>query len=214
MAVEGSRKRSANVGHHDLGRLVTLADGTKAFLPSNVLVAADGSLVSVDSVSGALTTVTQAHHQIHEREFYSGDHNFPSSAEGNKDFLLVVGANKELHFRFNVEAISVDAIFTLFEGVTASNNGTPVSLHNHHRRTPVATSDALAFHAPTITNTGTALFGPHYISSGGRLASGELGNSDERVLTVSTKYLLRMATQGANGIVNTTINFYEEDPPA
>lgn len=33
MAVPNSRKRSANVGHHNYGRLITLSDGTDAFVP-------------------------------------------------------------------------------------------------------------------------------------------------------------------------------------
>lgn len=37
MATQSSRKRAANVGHHTLGRLVTLDDGTTAFLPSNAI---------------------------------------------------------------------------------------------------------------------------------------------------------------------------------
>ncbi len=45
MATSASRKRSASVGHHQLGRLITLADGTTAFLPFNELVDPDGNTI-------------------------------------------------------------------------------------------------------------------------------------------------------------------------
>lgn len=48
MATESSRKRAANVGHHEYGRLVTLADNTTAFQPFGLSggIQPDGDYVS------------------------------------------------------------------------------------------------------------------------------------------------------------------------
>lgn len=49
MAVAGSRKRSADKGHHQYGELVTFVDGTKAFKPFNAIVGSGEGGVPVKS---------------------------------------------------------------------------------------------------------------------------------------------------------------------
>lgn len=54
MAVSDNRKRSANVGHHQYGQLITLADGTTAFQVLNGISDKSGNTVGVKIAENAL----------------------------------------------------------------------------------------------------------------------------------------------------------------
>lgn len=62
MAVPGSRKRSADKGHHSLGTEITLSDGTLAFLPYNTLSGVDGGVISTETIGGRTSLAVNVHH--------------------------------------------------------------------------------------------------------------------------------------------------------
>jgi len=156
------------------------------------------------SSDGALVTMSYMVQQTHSgRFFFASYYNASVASAGTLDMLAVTSADADLapHIGMMTDA-GAQGTFSVYEAVTASNNGTTVPIYNANRQStkvPVT----VAYHTPTISNTGTAIIPAHFQAggSGGNAigsTGGDLARIPELVLLPSTKYLFRF-TNTSNG---------------
>lgn len=164
----------------------------------------------VDEVSLGLIVVDFDHHEIHEGNRYFV-----------KNWQDVDGAGTTLNFLFTVPNTAKvphatwelsgeeEFTFTLYEGTTVTNNGTPVPVFNHNRNSS-HTPGVGVFAAPTITNMGTIIWatkiGTGKSATEGRTTEGEL------VARAGINYLFRIVKAAAGTAwIDYLFDWYEHE---
>ena len=106
--------------------------------------------------------------------------------------LLFVTPDSTIYAHWTLTAQTTGAaIVQIFEGTTASSNGTAVTRLNRNRNS-TNTSTTLAFHTPTITADGTKMSEKYLGSEGFKESTGQGVRGDsEFILKRNTKYLVR-----------------------
>ena len=138
-------------------------------------------------------TIDTIHQKVHEGRLFSGGYYNASVNNGaTLDILFQTDATYIFHGIANV-SVGGDATMQMFEGVTFSAAGTPITMSNHNR-TSAKVLGGGAYHTPAITGTGNQMNGTIYIpgGSGGNSSGGKGGFEQEYVLAASTNYLLRI----------------------
>ena len=167
-------------------------------------VSDDGALVSMPYNTAA----THA-----GKFFFTNFYNAAIAAAGTIDVLVVTGATTTPHLAVMVD-IGAASTLSIYEAVTASNNGTALSVYNANRQSTKVTT-AAAYHTPTITGTGTTLMLNHYIAGGttGNATGGsssDFARVTEFVLKASTKYLFRVTNIAAGATAGSVqLGWYE-----
>ena len=167
------------------------------------------------SSDGALVTIPYTIEQTHDgRFFFASYYNAAVAAAANIDMLIVTGATTTPHIGIMVDT-GAQGVMSVYEGVTASSNGTPVTVFNANRAS-TKTSTATAFYTPTITGTGTAILPARFVN-GGRgnnaigSSSGDFARITELILLPSTKYLFRFTNTSAGATpVSMQLGWFEE----
>lgn len=154
------------------------------------------------SYDGVLITIPYNTQQTHSGKFFfSNFYNASVASSGTIDILVETSSRYSPHLAVMVD-VGAASTLSIYEGVTASNNGTPLTAVNANRTsTKVAT--AAIYQTPTITNTGTTLMLDHYIAGGatGNPVGGsstDFARVTELVLKLSTKYLFRVTNRSAS----------------
>lgn len=153
------------------------------------------------SSDGALITIPYTVEQTHDGRFFFTNFYVAALASGaNLDMLVVTGATTVPHIAVMCD-IGAAATLSVYEGVTTSSDGTPLTAFNANRQSTKITTASVT-QTPTVTGTGTALLLNHYIpggttgnSIGG--SSSDFARVTELLLKTSTKYLFRMTNLGA-----------------
>jgi len=154
-----------------------------------------GSAYPVDSATDALLTVDYDHHEIH-----SGGHFFVEGwqdvdgAATVVDFLWVVPNTAKWPHALWELAGEAEFTLSLYEGVTTSNDGTPVTIFNSNRNLTTKVATVTAFSAPTVTNTGTLILTD---IMGAARSSGSTARNHEFIGKQNTKYLFRITKSAA-----------------
>lgn len=172
------------------------------------------------SSDGVLVTIPYTTQQTHSgRFFFTNFYNATIGAGANFDLLVVTGADTTPHIAVMTD-VGGPCTLSIYEGVTASNNGTGLTVINANRQSTKVTT-AAAYHTPTITNTGTTLLLNKYIpggSTGSGPGGGSIGGSQsdfarvtEILLKTSSKYLFRVTNLGAGNIAGSTQLGWFED---
>jgi len=164
-----------------------------------------------DEYTGALAAIDIAHLMVHAGRFFSvPDVDLDVDIATPKEWLFVTPDDDDLevHATLGVSS-SGQTRFELFEGATASANGTEIVPVNHHR-TSTYESQVTAYKDPTITDAGDLIDTAAVGSTGGSVKLGGVArNGAEWDLKPNTVYLLR-ATAGANDLVMTlSAEYYE-----
>lgn len=209
MATEASRKRSAAAGHHQYGSLVTLADGTTAFLPSSSIVnPADATVqVAVDSIGEGLVVIDADHYRVHLGQAYFSSLKISTLGAGASfDILLTNPADNYPHLRsFAGVMTSGPCDVFVYEDTTVSSAGTGVAAVNMNRSS-ANTADLVLTHTPTVTRVGTQLeytMLPAGHKQGGVWASVAI----EWILKPSANYMFRL-TNNDNSAVDGGLEFF------
>jgi len=166
-----------------------------------------------DTISLPLETITVVHKKTHESKYFSGGHQSASVANNaSVDILLHVGTIP-IHTIF-LATTDGAALGYLYEGVTYSSSGSALTVSNHNRENPVA-STATAYHTPTVSATGAQIdgiaqiaggAGPHAIGGSSSHLTGEI------ILARNTDYLLRITNiSGSSQRMTSHFEFYEPD---
>jgi hypothetical protein len=144
----------------------------------------------LDSATEALITMSYAHHEIHAgSHFFTGSH-LELGNGATHDILFVTPDNAKLsHMTFTLST-AIGAVFTYYEEVVATGNGTPLIVVDRNRNTKNVAGTTF-FHSPTGLSNLTEIIGDGAIGAG-RTAGGTIRDSNEFVLVPNTKYLIRL----------------------
>ena len=149
---------------------------------------------NLDEVAKVPIGIDYVHHEVHEGKTYQSSYKSPEGSDvadnGNITFLIVTG-DRLCHIVF-MGAAGGDTESLLYEGVTTSDDGTPIFVHNMNRN-GIMTPSTAVYVTPTISDTGLTLHnslisggtGPH---SGG----GQARTNTEWILKPNLKYAARM----------------------
>jgi hypothetical protein len=167
---------------------------------------------AVDSETGALLTIDTIHHEVHEGEMFSSEYNNTSVSNGASLDMRLTTGTKRVHLVFETLVTGLCLAY-LYEGATISG-GTALAEYNMDRNSANAALMAVT-HTPTVTATGsTAIINGRIIPGGTspttRVGSG-VRSSVERILKVSTEYLLRITNSSGGTIpIGVVLEWYEE----
>lgn len=155
----------------------------------------------IDNLVKILPVLDAEHYQIHAGVFFSNRHFTTLGAAGSQDYLIKVGASKNLHFKFEIGC--EDGLrWYLYENPTITANGTALALFDHDRQA-AATSTAAFYHTPTNSALGS-LIDTGYIG-----ANGSYRSEEEWILKKSEDYIIRLLDRGAGGDVSFRPEWYE-----
>jgi hypothetical protein len=178
----------------------------------------DEELYKFDQFAHATTVIQELHRLTHDGFVYHSSGKVTGMIDSNvDDFLVVVPAVTFPHFqRLQITAGRGDIDILVYEGATASDDGTPVSTFNVNRNS-TNTPDTVLNSAPTISDVGT-LIHTQWIqptaTGVGQSPAGITGetNGEEWVLKPSTKYLIRITNNsGATIAYRYEFLWYEID---
>ena len=150
------------------------------------------------------------HHKVHHGELFT-----MSDIDTDVDILvpkeyLFVPKDDEVDIVFSVFS-NKGLLIELFEGVTTSADGTPITAFNHNRIHSQRVHKMEIFIDPTVTVDGTRLsvikIGD--VAQGNRTIVGEARPGAELKLAPDIKYLIRMTADADDTTVNISASFYE-----
>ena len=170
----------------------------------------------VDDLTGAAVAIEELHHMVHEGFVFHGSGKVTGMVDANvDDFLIVTAANNIPHVQsFNLSFGSGDIDVQVYEGATASDDGTPESLFNTNRNSLI-TPDLVMNSAPTITGVGTLIHTGWVVPTAAGIGQSPEGitaegTGEEWILKPSTKYLVRITNNSGDTIdYRWEILFYE-----
>jgi hypothetical protein len=166
--------------------------------------------VRLDSSTRALNCIDNAHHEIHDGSAFVVNTVVDLAGNSSQTNIFVSGlSNKESNmiWRFISEA---EADFKLYEDVTVSSSGTPVTIWNRNRAS-LTTSNSLVFSSAEISDTGTNLIVHHHWGSG--KDGGELREISEWVLKSGTVYSTVLTNEVATANqVTFILDWYDHTP--
>lgn len=165
---------------------------------------AEGDVANVDEFSEALETIDVPHAHIHEGKMFDMCELATITSGSNRDYLVITGANKFVHFKVTCTADGKGDV-AIYEEPTTSANGTGMAELNRNRASAI-TPEVTVFHTPTVSAVGTMLCDELFGS--GNKSGGETRADNEWVLKKNTKYLIRVHAS-ANIDVSTKMNWYE-----
>jgi hypothetical protein len=175
-----------------------------------------GNINHVDDNSGAQVVIEELHHMVHEGFLYHSSGKVTGMVDTNvDDFLFVTAANNYPHLQsltFSFGAGDIDLL--VYEGSTASADGTPEIIFNTNRNS-VLTPNMVFNSAPTITGVGTLVHTGWAVPTAAGVGHTESGittegTGEEWLLKPSTKYLVRITNNsGATINYRWELLFYE-----
>jgi hypothetical protein len=151
------------------------------------------------------------HYQVHDGQLYSTSHYNTIASGANLD-IMIVTSTKEQHAVLQV-ATSGQSLFTLYEGITTSANGTTIPAYNMDRESTNTCTSAFFYNTTWSTASEKIIF--QQLLPGGATQQTRVGAQahagSEWILNTNTKYLCRFANQaGATNTVTWNNEFYEE----
>lgn len=147
-------------------------------------------------VSGTVTCISHDENMIHEGKMFSTSYLFTAVTDNDYARLRIINdANHELHFSFAVET-EAKVYIKFYEDTTYTVDGTEVDSFNS-KRSSGNTTGATVYHTPTIDNIGTEIRTGLQGTAGKFVeAGGADGSKTERMLNVSTDYLIAVQNKG------------------
>ena len=163
--------------------------------------------LSIDTC-GALHTIDQAHHEIHEGDYwFADDVSATLTANAIKYWLLVTPNEATALHSLPVVIGTGEIILEVYEGVTVATNGTELQLLNRDRNSTATTTYKFYKDPTNPVTTGCPLV--RYVRVGsGKNAAGDARSDSELILKANTKYLIK-ATAITNGtFISCHVNGY------
>jgi hypothetical protein len=153
-------------------------------------------------------TVDVNHLRLHEgRAYYVYRVEASLAVNGNLDIAVAWPSGIYPHAVFNYQC-GGDSRFYVYEDPTTSG-GTALTIHRRNRAL-ATTSTGAAVYAPTVSATGTEIFGEIITSGQGGTGAGGGGYTYEYVLKPLTTYLFRLTNINAQAhIAELLIEWYE-----
>ena len=202
--------REKDFGISKYSRFAGTGTAADPLIRSVDLVGSGGTSVNVDESTGALVTITQAHHEVHEGDQYlvTDSQNLDTTTM----LWQVTAPNTaiEPHIVFDIECTG-EMLIVITEG-SDMTDGTAMAEVNRNRRS-VNTATTIVTRTPTggttvgTTVISTARSGATSIASK-TIASGAARGTNEFVLKINTKYVISVTTF-ADVWVSLHLDWYE-----
>ena len=162
--------------------------------------------IALDSTTRILETITDSHHEIHEGNHWISNNSVTLNSTARAYVLSVSGTTACPHVLWSINATAA-ADIGFYSGITASANGTPMTLINN-RMDNQATPNMTLFYGPTITNMGA--HGYTLTAGNGRKIGGDVRADNELILAKNSKYLIYLIdTSAANNKITVEFEWYE-----
>lgn len=173
--------------------------------------------LSLDPMTGAQTTITYEHHEIHGGSSYRASH-FAAGGSGTKATISFTTADSDkwLHIVFSGRS-NVEAVFTLGEGATVTgSSGADFAPRNRNRNSTKTSGVSGAGSAGaagnctiggTVTDFGTVLEVLHF--GDGKKAGGDARGVAEWILKPNTVYAVEVESQAVTSEVSIDADWYE-----
>jgi len=198
--------------------LMTLAllAGCTSYEPGYVVVTdPDGHIASVNG-GGALTTILEAHHEIHEGNYYYIKNLTAVGAGDSLDFLFVIADDIVPHVQWQLASES-EANFYLYENVEVSDNGTPETVFNCNRNSS-NTASMRAYSKPILAggelgdgSQGGILISASVVGSGKETTANRI-TTYELIGKAGTTYWVRLTNvSSSTSWIDYDFNWYEEE---
>ena len=167
-----------------------------------------------DKMTGALTTITYPHHEVHSGSTFYASYLSPHGSEiandASLDILIQNSATKGSHLFWQVGA-GGNAELLFYEDTTTTNLGTALAESNMNRAS-VKVAGTVVTHTPTVSAAGTLL--ANYFLPGGsgpKSGGGGVRQGTEWILEKSKVYLLRVTNRsGSAQMQSVVVEWYEE----
>lgn len=173
------------------------------------IVDSAGRVAKIDPATYSLHAISYEHHEIHAGSSFTTSYKVNTGNGGIINLLVVTpDTTKWSHFTYEIDG-ELETDIILYEGATASNNGTPVAVFNRDRNSLTAAT-TLVFDTPTVAGgaEGTVLRTWHFGSN--RSYGGGDRGTHELILKQNTKYLLRVTNSTANdNFISIKLDWYE-----
>jgi len=174
------------------------------------ILSEDGHVVDIDHVYDAMINIDPIHHLIHEGKFFGTYMQDISVANDGKLEMYIIVGSSPMHVRVTGVTGGFGTL-EMFEGSTASSNGTPLVLTNRNRLSS-NTADGTVYSEPTVTGDGTAIYKTLIIGGSGPKSTGGIsaGGYEEYIFNPGEAYLVRITNMaGNNQPLSLELNFYE-----
>ena len=163
----------------------------------------------VDIITGALVSVDELHHEIHDGEHFSATF-AETIGSGSASVLLLEtpgSAVAEIHFVADLESSAAGTL--IFSETPNATVGTAVTAYNN-KRTSGTSALTTVTSSGAVTTTGTIL-GNMVVGAGGagNKVGGESGARNEWILNNDARYLLQYTASAASNVAWNVL-WYEE----
>jgi hypothetical protein len=151
----------------------------------------------LDPSTHTMQTIDYAHHEIHSgSNFYTKGWLDLTNGQVFNFLIVTPDTTKWAHMLVSF-ASELESNITVYEGATASNNGTAVAAFNRDRNNLTA-STTLVYHTPTVAGGAEGTIIATYKIGSSRAIGGEARSEAELILKQNTKYLVRITNDTAN----------------
>jgi hypothetical protein len=151
----------------------------------------------IDVATHVIKTIDNAHSEIHDGDaFFRKD--WLDLTNGQVYDILCVTPDTARYAHIVVEfASELESNIKVYEGATASNNGTAITVFNRNRNS-ATNSTTLLYHTPTVAGGAEGTNIANYKIGSSRAVGGNEGSRLEIILKRNTKYLIRITNDTAN----------------
>lgn len=175
--------------------------------PSVMVVDSDGDIITIDSATGAIATIVNEHHEIHEGDFFT-ILDVADLGNGAVRNILIVTPDTTAwaHLVWEIEH-ELETLIQFYQNTLYSDNGTIITSFNRNGNSSnVATT--LVFHTPTITDNGTLM--GNIQQGDGKKAGGADRKANEFILRQNCAYLIKITNLTVNNnLIFMKLNWYE-----
>jgi len=181
----------------DIGDLLTAITGTIKTYSYFRTGASTFQIPVMDANTHVLLGIDVAHSKIHSGDsFYRKD--WLDLTNGQVYDILCVTPDTARYAHIVVEfASELESNIKVYEGATASNNGTAITVFNRNRNS-ATNSTTLLYHTPTVAGGAEGMNIANYKIGSSRAVGGNEGSRLEIILKRNTKYLIRITNDTAN----------------
>ena len=164
----------------------------------------------IDGITGALVSVDELHHEIHDGEHFTATF-AETIGSGSASALLLEtpgSAVAEVHFIADLESSAAGTL--IFSETPNATVGTVVIAYNNKRTSGISALTTITSNG-AVTTTGTIL-GNMVVGAGGagNKVGGESGARNEWILNNDDRYLLQYTSSAASNVA-WNVMWYEEE---
>jgi len=157
---------------------------------------------------GAIHTIDQAHHEIHEGDYWFADDISESLGSAAIKYWLLVTPNDTTRLHSLPVIVGTGEIeIQVYEGATVATNGTELPLLNRDRNSTATTAYKFYKDPTTPVITGCPIVRNIRVGSG-KNAIGDSRSDAELILKSNSKYLIKVTSRATGTFVSMHINGY------